>query len=170
MPAIDRRALFSHHHVLTLAVVVLAVTAGCLSFGTSSAVVTVENTDPTPYQMSAYVFTEPVGAGNVPFRVTNSTGTQKTVGLAELETDGPYYTLSLAQRWKATEQRVSVPATETTTTTFTAWDSGEAIVYVIERPSGRVVQTEFAGRSADAPSHTVVFAAGPEHGYEMACS
>lgn len=77
MPSIDRRALFSRHHVLALSVVVLAVTAGCMSLGESSADVTVENTESTTYQMSVYVFTEPVGAGNVTFQVTNSTGARK---------------------------------------------------------------------------------------------
>lgn len=170
MPSIDRRALFSRHHVLALSVVVLAVTAGCMSLGESSADVTVENTESTTYQMSVYVFTEPVGAGNVTFQVTNSTGAQKTVGLAQLDTEGPYYNLSLGQKWNATERRVSVPANEMTTTSFTVWDSGETIVYVFERPNGRVVQNEFAECSADSLSHTFVFSDGPENGYEMSCS
>jgi hypothetical protein len=140
-----------------------------MSFGGSSADVTVENTEPTSYQMIVYVFTEPVGAGNVTFQVTNSTGTQKTVGLAQLNTEGPYYNLSLGQEWNATERRVPVPADETTTTSFTVWDSGESVVYVFERPNGRVVQNEFAECSADSLSHTFVFSDGPENGYEMSC-
>jgi len=170
MPSTDRHALLSRYHILTLSVVGLAVTAGCMSFGASSADVTVENTEPTSYQMSIYVFTEPVGAGNVTFQVTNSTGTQKTVGLAQLDTDGPYYNLSLGQKWNATERRVSVPANGTTTASFTVWDSGESIVYVFERLNGRVVQNDFAECSADSLSHTFVFSDGPENGYEMSCS
>jgi hypothetical protein len=169
MPSTDRRALFPRQHVLTFSVVVLVVTAGCMSIGESSADVTVENTEPTTYQMSVYVFTEPVGAGNVTFRVTNSTGAQNTVGLAQLETAGPYYNLSLGQKWNATERRVSVPANETTTASFTVWDSGETLMHVFERPNGRVVRNEFAECSADSLSHTFVFSNGPENGYEMSC-
>jgi hypothetical protein len=170
MPSTDRHALLSPYSILAFSVVVLAVTAGCMSFGESSADVTVKNTEPTSYQMSIYVFTKPVGAGNITFQVTNSTGAQKTVGLGQLDTEGPYYNLSLGQKWNATERRVSVPANETTTATFTVWDSGESVVYVFERPNGRVVQNELAECSTDSLSHTFVFSDGPENGYEMSCS
>jgi hypothetical protein len=163
------RALL-RHHVLVLSVVVLAATAGCTSFGASSADVTVENTEPITYQMSVYVFDEPVGAGNVTFQVTNSTGTRKTVGLAQLDTAGIYYNLSLSGTWNATERQVSVPANDTMTASFSVWDSGEAVVYVFERPDGRVVRNEFAECSADDLSHTFVFSDGPENGYRMSCS
>lgn len=170
MSSTDQRALFPRHHVLTFCVIVLAVTAGCVSFGESSADVTVENTEPTAYQMSVYVFTESVGAGNVTYQVTNGTGAQFTVGGIQLETEGPYYNLSLDQKWNATERHVSVPANETTTASFTVWDSGDTVVYVFERPNGRVVQTEFAECSGDSLSHTFVFSDRPENGYEMSCS
>lgn len=170
MPSTDRRVLFPRHYVLTFCIIVLAVTAGCVSFGESSADVTVENTEPTSYQMSVYVFTEPVGAGNVTFQVTNSTGAQFTVERIQLETEGPYYNLSLGQKWNATERHVSVPANETMTASFTVWDSGDPVVYVFERPTGRVVQSEFAECSGDSLSHTFVFSDGPENGYEMSCS
>lgn len=169
MLSTNQRAFFSHHHVLIISVVVLIMTAGCLSFGESSADVTVKNTESTSYQMSVYVFTEPVGAGNVTFQVTDSTGAQKSVGLAQLKTEGPYYDLSLNQKWNATGQRVSIPANESITTSFTSWDSGETVVYVFERPDGRVVQAEFAECSADSLSHTFVFSDGPENGYSMSC-
>jgi len=169
MPSNVQRAFLSRYHILALSVVVLALTAGCLSFGESSADVTIKNTESTSYQMNVYVFNEPVGAGNVTFEVTNRTGTQKTVGLAQLDTEGPYYNLSLNQKWNATKRRVSAPANETTTTSFTSWNPGETVVYVFERPDGRVVQTEFAECSADSLSHTFVFSDGPENGYTMSC-
>ena len=153
-----------------LSLVVLAVTAGCMAFGESSADVTVENEDSTTYQMSVYVFAEPVGAGNVTFQVTNSTGTRKTVGLVQLGTEGPYYNLSIDEKWNATEQHVSVPANETTTASFTGWESGETVLYVFEGPDGRVVRNDFAECSADSLSHTFVFSDGPENGYRMSCS
>jgi len=170
MPSTNRYALLSRYRILVFSVVVLAVTAGCLSVGESSADVTVKNTEPTSYQMSIYVFTEPGRAGNVTFQVTNRTGAQKTVGLAQLDTRGPYYNLSLGEKWNAIERRVSVPANETTTASFTVWDSGKAIVYVFERPNGRVVQNEFGECSRDSLSHTFVFSDGSENGYESSCS
>jgi hypothetical protein len=141
-----------------------------MAFGASSADVTVENEEPTRYQMSAYVFDDPVGAGNVTFQVTTSTGTRKTVWLVQLDTEGPYYNHTLGGKWNATERRVSVPANETVTTSFTVWDSGETVVYVFERPDGRVVRNDFAECSGNSLSHTFVFTDGPENGYDVACS
>jgi len=74
-----------------LLVALLAVAAGCTAFGTSAADVTVENDEPTGYQMTVYVIEEPVGAGNVTFRATNDTGVRRSIGLAQLDREGPYY-------------------------------------------------------------------------------
>jgi hypothetical protein len=170
MLSIGPRASLSRHHVLALSMVVLAVTVGCTSFGESSATVTVENSEATPYRMSVYVFTEPVGVGNVTFQVTNSTGTRKEIGHLQLEDEGPYYNLSLGQKWNATERQISVPANETTMTSVTAWGPGKPILYVFERLDGRVVRNDWAECSADSLSHTFVFSDGPENGYRASCS
>lgn len=120
--------------------------------------------------MSVYLITEPVGAGNVTFQVTNSTGTRKTVGLSQLETKGPYSNVSLGREWNATERQLAVPANETITASFERWEPGEALVYVFEGSDGRVVRTEFAECSSNSLTHSFVFSDGPENGHRTSCS
>jgi hypothetical protein len=155
--------------VLPLVVLFILTTAGCTGFGSSSADVTVKNSEPSRYQMTVYVFEEPVGAGNVTFCVTNETGTQKAIGLARLGTEGPYFNHSLGVEWNATKRRVAVPANETTTASFGAWEPGTAIIYVFEGANGRVIRTDFAECASDSLSHTFVFSEGPENGYRTHC-
>ncbi|MDB2276312.1 hypothetical protein PM022_17560 [Halorubrum ezzemoulense] len=155
--------------VLPLIVLLVLTTVGCTAFGASSADVTVENSESSRYQMTVYVFEEPVGAGNVTFRVTNETGTRKAIRLARLGTEGPYFNHSLGGEWNATERRVAVPANETTTASFGAWDPGTAIVYVFEGADGRVIRTDFAECASGSLSHTFVFSEGPENGYRTHC-
>ncbi|MFC7325065.1 hypothetical protein ACFQMF_10805 [Halorubrum rutilum] len=154
---------------LPLVVLLVLTTAGCAAFDASSADVTVENSESSRYQMTVYVFEEPVGAGNITFQVTNETGARKTVGLARLETEGPYFNHSLGGGWNATERRVAVPANETTTASFGAWEPGAAIMYVFEGIDGRVIRTDFAECASDSLTHTFVFSEGPENGYRAHC-
>jgi hypothetical protein len=150
--------------------VLLVATAGCTAFGTPSAEVTVENSESTSYQMTAYVFDEPVGAGNVTFRVANDTGVRTVVESRRLDGDGPYYNHSLGGEWTATERQVSVPAHGTTTASFDTWAPGGAVAYVFEAPDGRVVRYAFAECPSGSVEHTFVFSDGPENGYRERCS
>lgn len=59
-------------------------TAGCTAFTATTADVTVENTASAEYQLTVYVFAEPVGAGNVTYRVTNSTDGWTTASNSQL--------------------------------------------------------------------------------------
>ena len=150
-------------------VALLILTAGCTAFGTTSADVTVENSESSRYQMTVYLFEEPVGAGNLTVEATNSTGARKVMELVQLETEGPHFNVSLSEEWNATKRQLVIPANETRTASFDAWEPGMAIVYVFEEPDGRIVRTEFAECSSASLNHTFVFSEGPDNGYRAHC-
>lgn len=154
---------------LPLIVLLVLTTAGCTAFDASSADVTVENSESLRYQIMVYLFEEPIGAGNLTFQVTNETGTRKTIRFARLETGGPYFNHSLGGEWNATERQLAVPANETTTTSFGAWEPSTAIVYVFEGADGRVIRTDFAECASGSLSHIFVFSEGPENGFRTHC-
>lgn len=155
---------------LALCCVLLIATAGCTASGGSSADVTVENAESTSYRMTAYLIDGPVAAGDLTVRATDDAGTRETVELVRLDAAGPYYNPSLGAARNATVRRLSVPAGETTTASFDAWEPGTAVLYVFEAPDGRVVRTEFADCPRDSLSHSCVFSDGPENGYRSTCS
>jgi len=156
--------------LVTVACALLIATAGCAALGGTAADVTVENAHATEYRMTAYLIEEPVGAGNLTFRATNETGTRTTIELVRLPGGGPYYNASVSTEWNATERRLAVPAGETRTATFEAWEPGTAVVYVFEAPGGRVVRSEFADCPRSSLHHAFVFSEGPESGYRATCS
>ena len=155
--------------LLAPALALLVLTAGCSALSGTAAEVTVENEDSTAYTMTVYVIDESVGAGNVTFRATNETGSRKTIEAVRLETEGPYYDVTLADGWDATAYERQIPANGTTTASFEAWESSDHVVYLFETPDGRLVRDDYAECRRDTIEHTFVFSDGPENGMEMDC-
>lgn len=156
--------------VPAVVVIVAVVLAGCSVIYTgASATVTVVNESPQTYELTAYVIGESVGAGNVSFWATNRSGTRQTVERVELATGSGFSNVTLEERWDATETTVSVPANRTTDATLAGWESGDAIVYVVEEPSGRLVRTEYDECDRSTVESRFVFSDGPQNGYHVSC-
>jgi hypothetical protein len=113
---------------------------------------------------------EPIGAGEIGYRVTDETGVRKTVDGPTLEDEGPYYNHSLAVEYDATERRLSIPAGENTTASFEEWEPDTALVFVFEAPDGRVVHSLFSECTRGSIEHEFTFSDTPDVGYEWECT
>jgi hypothetical protein len=152
-------------------IILLVAFAGCLApFAGTSAAVTVENQRPQTYELTAYVVEEPAEAGSISFRATNPNGVRKTVELVELTTRGEFSNVTLAERWNATVTEISIPTNRTTNATLGSWEPGDAIVYIVATPGGRLVRIEYDECSRSTVQSRFVFSQGPENGYQMTCT
>lgn len=154
-----------------IGVMLVVVVAGCSTpFADPSADVTVENQHQQAYELTAYVVADPIGAGNVSFRATNASGVRTTVEQLELATGGYFSNVTLTRDWNTTVTEVSVPANQTTKVTLDSWEPGDAIVYTVATPSGRLVRTEYDECSRSTVRSRFVFSEGPDNGYHMTCT
>lgn len=157
--------------VQTVVLILAVVLAGCsVPYADARATVTVVNENSQAYELTAYVITESVGAGNVSFRATNQTGRRQTVERIELATGNGFSNVTLAERWNATATMIPVPANRTASATLSNWEPGNAVVYVVEVPSGRLVRTEYDECGRATIRSRFVFSDGPQNGYQMSCT
>lgn len=152
-------------------VILVVVVAGCSTpFADTSADVTVENQHQQAYELTAYVVADSISAGNTSFRATNPKGARITVERVRLATGGNFSNVTLARDWNTTVTEVHVPANQTTKVTLDSWEPGDAIVYTVSTPGGRLVRTEYDECSHSTVQSRFVFSEGPDNGYHMTCT
>jgi hypothetical protein len=118
---------------LVVAVVLLA---GCAAVQpTGVPMLFVDNTDETEYRLSVYVLPELEDPDAVTFRATDADGDRRSLRVGDLEGDGSYRNVTLADT-DADSRRITVDPGRTTAAAINFWESGDATVYVIETTDG----------------------------------